>query len=167
MAKRVITCVGTLFLAYHSSAACLTHATVLSTPCLQIFEEYRDIWDWGRSWTIEEWSANPQSVDAVKSLMARQRGRRDKLERMKVGAVVGCLYVDSKPMKAELVPVVSNTQDKLKLYLLTLARTHCLAALEQLQERNNLLAQRPTVLAEFMEYKVRCLDVIVSSLLAR
>lgn len=74
---------------------------------------------------------------------------------MQIGSVVGCLYVDSKPMRMDLVPIVQNTQDKLKAYLLNLARTHCLDALEQLKERNEALEQRPTDLAPFMEYKVR------------
>ncbi len=39
---------------------------------------------------------------------------------------VGCLYVDSKSLRNDLMPITLTTLDKIKLLLLQMARTTCL-----------------------------------------
>lgn len=63
---------------------CIKQDFVTAQDYVKVFEEYREIHKWGQTWTIEKWAEKPQSVESVKSLMARQRARKDKLERMKV-----------------------------------------------------------------------------------
>ncbi len=68
---------------------------------------------------------------------------------------VGCLAVDSKSLRNDLMPIALSTLDKIKLLLLNMARNTCLSVLEDMQMRIALLQARPTVLDEFMAYSVR------------
>lgn len=68
---------------------------------------------------------------------------------------MGCLYVDSKSLRNDLLPITTNTLDRVKALLLAMARETCLQVLEDMQQRIALLQARPTLLDEFMAYQVR------------
>lgn len=68
--------------------------------------------------------------------------------------VVGCLLVDSKPLRNDLLPITSTTLDRIKQLLLTMARDTCAKVLDDVRSRIALLQARPTVLDEFMAYQV-------------
>lgn len=72
---------------------------------------------------------------------------------MQVSQVVGCLLIDSKTLKAGLMPVVAGTQADVRVVLAGLARTACRAALDALAARNDALAKRPPDLDGFMAYQ--------------
>ncbi len=74
---------------------------------------------------------------------------------MKVGAVVGCLYVDSKSLRNALLPITNATLDDIKLLLLDLAREATLEALEDIQRRVDALQNLPVELDDFCTYMVR------------
>ena len=44
--------------------------------------------------------------------MHKQREWRNELEKMKIGNVVGCLSVESKTLRANLVPITTRTLDQ-------------------------------------------------------
>ena len=67
--------------------------------------------------------------------------------------------MDTKPLRAELVPITTNARERIKQLLLNMARDATLAALDDLQARIALLRERPTQLDEFMAYQVKaCLE---------
>ena len=59
-----------------------------------------------------------------------------------ISNVVGCLYVDSKSLRNDLLPITLNTLDKIKLLLLNMSRETCLQVLENVQHRIALLQVR-------------------------
>ncbi len=68
---------------------------------------------------------------------------RQEVDRLKVSQVAGCLYVDSKQLKAELGPAIDDASRDLLMLLLDMARQHCLHCLEDLQDRVALLQVTP------------------------
>ena len=56
--------------------------------------------------------------------------------------VVGCLYVDSKSLRNDLMPITLTTLEKIKGLLLSMARDTCLSVLEDVNTRIALLQVR-------------------------
>ena len=59
----------------------------LSTACLQLFETYRQIYDFGRTFSYEEYSSKQKTMREIRRDMHRQREWRNELERMKISSV--------------------------------------------------------------------------------
>ena len=55
---------------------------------LQIFEEYRKVYDFGRTWSYEEYSSKEKTLRDIRRDMHKQREWRNELERMKISNVV-------------------------------------------------------------------------------
>jgi hypothetical protein len=123
--------------------------------CLQMFEDYRKIYDFGRTFNPEEYSAKPKTLRDIRVDMREQRDWRNELEKMKISNTVGCLYVDSKSLRNDLIPITTSHLDRVKLQLLNMARENCLQCLEDVKTRVALLQARPQQLDEFMGYQVR------------
>ncbi|KXZ55711.1 DHC8 protein [Gonium pectorale] len=121
---------------------------------VKIFEAYRMVYDFGRSWSYEAYSSRPKSLREIRRDMHKQREWRNELDRMKIFNVVGCLYVDSKSLRNDLMPITLTTLERIKGLLLTMARDTCLSVLEDVNTRISLLQARPTALDEFMAYQV-------------
>lgn len=57
------------------------------TPMLtvpQLFEAYRMVYDFGRTWSYEEYSSKPKSLREIRRDMHKQREWRNELDRMKI-----------------------------------------------------------------------------------
>eukprot|EP00201_Polytomella_parva_P020499 CAMPEP_0175042260 /NCGR_PEP_ID=MMETSP0052_2-20121109/2450_1 /TAXON_ID=51329 ORGANISM="Polytomella parva, Strain SAG 63-3" /NCGR_SAMPLE_ID=MMETSP0052_2 /ASSEMBLY_ACC=CAM_ASM_000194 /LENGTH=3805 /DNA_ID=CAMNT_0016305023 /DNA_START=33 /DNA_END=11446 /DNA_ORIENTATION=+ len=121
---------------------------------VKLFEGYRVVYDFGRRWSYEEYTSRTRNLREIRRDMYKQREWRIELDRMKISNLVGCLYVDSKSLRNDLMPITLQTLDKIKLLLLTMARDTCLNVLEDVQSRISLLQARPTSLDEFMAYQV-------------
>ncbi|GLC47993.1 hypothetical protein PLESTB_000047400 [Pleodorina starrii] len=121
---------------------------------VKLFEAYRMVYDFGRTWSFEAYSSKPKSLREIRRDMHRQREWRNELDRMKIFNVVGCLYVDSKSLRNDLMPTTLTTLERIKGLLLTMAREFCLSVLEDVNTRIALLQARPTALDEFMAYQV-------------
>jgi dynein heavy chain, axonemal len=119
----------------------------------QLFEDYRKVYQFGRSWNPDAYSSEAKTLRTIRLDMKEQRDWRNELEKMKISNVVGCLYVDSKSLRNDLIPVTTNTLDRIKLLLLAMARDSCLTCLEDTRARTTLLQARPTQLDEFMSYQ--------------
>ena len=85
------------------------------------------MYDFGRQWSYEEYASKSRTLRDIRRDMHKQREWRNELERMKVSNVVGCLYVDSKSLRNDLMPITTTTLDKIKLLLLNMARETCLS----------------------------------------
>ena len=93
---------------------------------------------------------------------AREDGGPDRSSILTVGCgavrqmsnVCGALYVDSKVLRNELIPITQNTLDQIKGMLLVMAREACLGSLDELQGYCKALNERPEDLDEFMAYQV-------------
>ncbi|KAI8468855.1 MAG: dynein heavy chain, N-terminal region 2-domain-containing protein [Monoraphidium minutum] len=118
----------------------------------RVLEEYRRVWEFGRTWDGDAYAAQPRSLAEIRRDLVVQRSWKGLLERMKTSLVVGCLQVDAKPLKAELIPITQAAQERIKLVLLALAREATLAALDDLQGRLALLGARPPGLDGYMGY---------------
>lgn len=59
--------------------------------------------------------------------MHKQREWRNELEKMKIGNVVGSLSVESKTLRASLIPITQRTLEQVSLaYSLHAKKVHCL-----------------------------------------
>ncbi|KAG2501733.1 hypothetical protein HYH03_000233 [Edaphochlamys debaryana] len=121
---------------------------------VKIFEAYRMVFDFGRTWSFEEYSSKPKTLREIRRDMHKQREWRNELDRMKIFNVVGCLYVDSKSLRNDLMPTTLSTLEKIKGLLLQMARDTCLSVLEDVKTRIALLQARPPGLDEYMAYQV-------------
>ncbi|KAG2451278.1 hypothetical protein HYH02_003884 [Chlamydomonas schloesseri] len=121
---------------------------------VKLFEAYRMVYDFGRTWSYEDYASKPKSLREIRRDMHKQREWRNELDRMKISNVVGCLYVDSKSLRNDLMPITLTTLEKIKGLLLSMARDTCLSVLEDVNTRIALLQARPTALNEFMAYQV-------------
>ena len=61
----------------------------------------------------------------MKRDLRKYREWKAELDRMKISQVVGCLLVESKVLKSQLVPVIARTTDDIKALLLEMARAKC------------------------------------------
>ncbi|KAG1661620.1 hypothetical protein FOA52_002850, partial [Chlamydomonas sp. UWO 241] len=125
-----------------------------SAEYVTIFEDYRKVYDFGRTWSYEVYSNEAKTLREIRRDMHRQREWRNELERMKISNVVGYLYIDSKSLRNDLMPVTSMALDKIKLLLLTKSRETCLQVLDDLQQRLSLLTSRPDSLDDYMNYVI-------------
>lgn len=75
--------------------------------------------------------------------LARLRGWDGQLDRMRSQHVQGCLFVDSKRLRAELEPITSSAAEQIKGLAQEVARTRCVAAREAFDARIKLLDARP------------------------
>ncbi len=61
--------------------------TLIVLPTLavpQLFEAYRMVYDFGRTWSYEEYSSKPKSLREIRRDMHKQREWRNELDRMKI-----------------------------------------------------------------------------------
>eukprot|EP00878_Enallax_costatus_P031474 GHUV01034420.1.p1 GENE.GHUV01034420.1~~GHUV01034420.1.p1 ORF type:complete len:647 (+),score=200.09 GHUV01034420.1:874-2814(+) len=116
---------------------------------------YRKIWDFGRTWDPDAYAAQPRNLSEIRRDLVLQRNWKGSLDRMKTNMAVGCLQIDAKPLRAELVPITAAALERIKLLLLNMARQATLAVLDDITGRIQMLAARPTTLDEFVQYMVR------------
>ncbi|CAD7701708.1 unnamed protein product [Ostreobium quekettii] len=122
---------------------------------MQIFEEYRKIYDFGNNWKFEEYAkVKKPTTREIRRDMHKQRQWRNDLEKMKISQVVGCIYVESKTLRNNLMPIALNTLESIKGLLLDMARDSCLSLLQDVQERIALLQSRPSILDDYVSYQV-------------
>ncbi|KAJ9534885.1 hypothetical protein QJQ45_029552, partial [Haematococcus lacustris] len=121
---------------------------------VKMFEDYRKVFDFGRTWSYEDYVSKAKTLREIRRDMHKQREWRNELDRMKISNVVGCLYIDSKSLRNDLLPITSSTLDRIKLLLLNMSRDTCLQVLEDTHSRIALLQARPVMLDEFMTYQV-------------
>ena len=57
-------------------------------PFPQLFEDYRKVYDFGRTWSHEEYGSKERSLREIRRDMHKQREWRVELERMKISSVV-------------------------------------------------------------------------------
>jgi len=132
----------------------ITEAYKDAQEYVKIFEDYRKIYNFGRTWSFEEYTSKPKTLREIRRDMYKQREWRNELDRMKISHVVGCLFIDSKTLRNDLLPTTTNTLDMIKALLMDMSRDTCLEVLEDIQRRVSMLKQRPVVLDEFMAYQV-------------
>lgn len=75
--------------------------------------------------------------------------------------VVGCIYVESKTLRNNLMPIALNTLESIKGLLLDMARDSCLSLLQDVQERIALLQSRPSILDDYVTYQARLHPILV------
>lgn len=59
----------------------------------QFLEEYRKIWDFGRTWDAEAYSAQPRSLQEIRRDLVNQRNWKSALDKLRTQVLVGCLQV--------------------------------------------------------------------------
>lgn len=53
----------------------------------QLFEAYRMVYDFGRTWSFEDYSSKPKTMREIRRDMHKQREWRNELDRMKISNV--------------------------------------------------------------------------------
>ena len=95
---------------------------------VKTYEDLRPIHAFGNSWDREAYEKAPRSVAAFRADMLVQRGWARDLDTMKTSATAGCVFVDGKPLRAELVSTVHGMLESMKALLLVKAREEAIKA---------------------------------------
>ena len=117
---------------------------------VKTYEDLRPIHAFGNSWDREAYEKAPRSVAAFRADMLVQRGWARDLDKMKTSATAGCVFVDGKPLRAELVSTVHGMLETMKALLLVKAREEAIKAGSNFAKRAKTLAPRPEDLDGFM-----------------
>ena len=117
---------------------------------VKTYEDLRPIHAFGNSWDREAYEKAPRSVAAFRADMLVQRGWARDLDTMKTSATAGCVFVDGKPLRAELVSTVHGMLESMKALLLVKAREEAIKAGSNFAKRAKTLAPRPEDLDGFM-----------------
>ena len=110
----------------------------------------RPIHAFGASWNREEYEKAPKTVAAFRADMLVQRCWGQDLDRMKTSATAGCVFVDGKPLRTELVGTVHGMLESMKALLLVNAREEAIKAGTNFTKRIKTLLPRPEDLDGFM-----------------
>lgn len=86
--------------------------------------------------------------------LQRHKQWRSSLDSMPPGFGVGCLRVETRSLKARLLPASQQAIEQLKGRLLLLAREACSACLAGMQARIGALQPRPDSLLDFVAFQV-------------
>ena len=68
---------------------------------------------------IADRCSDHRTIREIRRDMHKQREWRNELERMKIGNVVGSLSIESKTLRASLVPVTQRTLEQVRLACIT------------------------------------------------
>ena len=117
-----------------------------------IFEEHRPVHTFGLRWNAEEYAKKKKTVRNFRMDLMQQKEWRTDLERMKIGHIIGTLYVDSKPLRNCLIPITQRTLDTIKMFLLNSAREEVVVVLNKFQAVVRQLQERPAALDDFMAF---------------
>jgi dynein heavy chain len=117
---------------------------------VKTYEDLRPIHAFGASWNREEYEKAPKTVAAFRADMLVQRGWGQDLDRMKTSATAGCVFVDGKPLRTELVGTVHGMLESMKALLLVKAREEAIKAGTNFTKRIKTLLPRPEDLDGFM-----------------
>ena len=117
---------------------------------VKTYEDLRPIHAFGASWNREEYEKAPKTVATFRADMLVQRGWGQDLDRMKTSATAGCVFVDGKPLRTELVGTVHGMLESMKALLLVKAREEAIKAGTNFTKRIKTLAPRPEDLDGFM-----------------
>jgi dynein heavy chain len=118
-----------------------------------IFEEFREIHEWGRAWDFDAYQAAGHDLDRMAADMHRLRDWHKRVEqRIKLYVPAGILNVDAKLMKARLLPAVTTSLDALRDHLSKLARDTCNTLRQQLSSHIRALGEKPRHLRDFADY---------------
>jgi dynein heavy chain len=82
---------------------------------VKIFEDQRVIFDFGKTWDVEEYRTKERDLGTYRQDMNQQRDWKVVIERLKIGHVVGVLNVDSRPLRNSLLPITLKTIDDIKV----------------------------------------------------
>ena len=118
----------------------------------QIFEDQRVIYEFGKTWDVEEYRTRDRDLGTYRQDMNQQREWKQVIERMKIGNVVGVLSVDSRSLRNSLLPVTTKTIDDIKALLLDSARDEAAKVLASYTELNATLSKRPEDLDDFVGF---------------
>ena len=123
---------------------------------VETYEDLRPIHAFGASWDREAYEKAPRTVSAFRADMLVQRGWGQDLDKMKTSATAGCVFVDGKPLRTELVGVVHGMLESMKALLLVKAREEAIKAGSNFTKRIKTLAPRPEDLDGFMSLVEQC-----------
>ena len=132
--------------------SCITTSFAQSREYTLSFEDHRQIYRFGLQWNQVEYEQTPKTVGQFRADMRVQRDWRTELDRMKVGAPVGIMYVDSRALRTELSSTVLSMLESMKALLLVAAREEVTRVLEAFQKRVRTLVDRPEGLDRFAHF---------------
>ncbi len=114
----------------------------LAAPLAVPTASLRPIYDFDRMESFEDYKTRELTVATIRADIARFREWEREVEKMRVQYTVGCLYVDSKRLKAELGPITTNALESIKGLLKDVAREKCKEVYTLLAARTKTLGTR-------------------------
>ena len=122
-----------------------------SREYVKTYEDLRAIYQFGLEWNQEEYEKTPKTVATFRADMLVQRGWSQDLDKMKTSNTVGCIFVDGKPLRNELLNTVHGMLESMKALLLVKAREEAIKAGTNFTKRIKSLVARPEDLDGFMQ----------------
>ncbi|KAG9392138.1 Dynein heavy chain and region D6 of dynein motor [Carpediemonas membranifera] len=118
----------------------------------QVFDEYRDVHNFGQTWAPEAYSNQDASVETLRADIAKLQRWIVELERMKTSQAVDLIHVDSRKLKQRLTPIPVDALEHVKQVCLQKFRDLGNSVVDGFRGHTKVLAQQPRHLKEFTEF---------------
>eukprot|EP00002_Diphylleia_rotans_P033820 TRINITY_DN7227_c0_g1_i1.p1 TRINITY_DN7227_c0_g1~~TRINITY_DN7227_c0_g1_i1.p1 ORF type:complete len:4130 (+),score=744.89 TRINITY_DN7227_c0_g1_i1:147-12536(+) len=118
----------------------------------RIFNDHKTVYQFGRTWDVSIYRKEPIDLSAFSSDLAKFQKWMNDLEKMNTASSRSILYIDSKGLKSNLIPIPTRAMDDVKGLLLGMATERTNRLLEEFRTYMKQLAADPSSLGEFCEY---------------
>eukprot|EP01116_Phalansterium_solitarium_P010346 TRINITY_DN2503_c0_g1_i2.p1 TRINITY_DN2503_c0_g1~~TRINITY_DN2503_c0_g1_i2.p1 ORF type:complete len:779 (+),score=372.13 TRINITY_DN2503_c0_g1_i2:133-2469(+) len=116
------------------------------------FAEHKSVFQFGQSWNLQAYKDSNPTYDTFRADLSRFTGWSTALERIQTSSTRGLLYIDSKALKAMLVPIPAKAIEDLKALLIAMAFDKTTLLLEFFRTSISALGAEPSSLEEFVKF---------------
>jgi hypothetical protein len=114
------------------------------------FQEFAYIYKFGQDWSISKYQAKTPDLETFSTDFAKFRKWATEVDSIQTAATRGILFIDSKNLKASLVPIPTGSIQDLKELLTAIAAEKTANLLELFRTSISALASEPTSLEEYI-----------------
>ena len=111
----------------------------------------RPIYDFINVWDFEAYKATANELTVVKLGIRNLREMEKTLNRMRITNKIGTIVVETRDLKAKMMPAVTSIMDEMKNLLKKMAREQCERVKTNLEAECKQLEARPVHLDKFAE----------------
>lgn len=124
-----------------------------ATQIAQVFEQWREVFDFGERWDIARFRAQQPSVEEIQACMSKQTAWHTDIDRnMRPGYPVGIFHIESRKLKNQMLPLVDKAIVEMEELLLESFHDKCDSVLRLFTSRTAALGVEPTTLKAFAEH---------------
>ena len=127
---------------------------------MQVFEQWREVHNFGTTWSLAEYRENNPTVEDIQKDMERMTTWHSDIDRnMRPGYPVGIFQVESRKLKNAMLPIADKALCEMESLLLDSFHEKCESTLTLYQERIRVLDTEPAVVKQFAEHVSRVREI--------